>query len=311
MTADHHHHDHDKVEAKGVHRRNFLKGSLLVGTGFVAGVGGVLAYNELRGRGVDIITEDGVYIGDKRVREIVELSNSTNRGRGTQRLIWSIPTTEKVMTLTFDDGPDPEFTPRVLEILKKLDVRANFNIMGYNAEHHDGLLHEVTAAGHEIGNHTLTHKDLAYQTPAGTEQQLKEAKEKIDELSGQTTQLFRPPRGVLTGDAADISARLGYDVLLWTAIITKPPGTRPSVISDYAETKFGPGHILAMHDGIGAGTFDRRAAFARDLTEKRNEEIRALPAILESALDQGYRFDTVSTLMEVGDIPGPGAHVPG
>ncbi len=311
MTADHHDHDHDKVDAHGVHRRSFLKGSLLVGGGIVAGAGALLAFQELNGNGPDIITEDGVLIGDAKLREIIELSSSTNRGRGTQRLIWSIPTTEKVMTLTFDDGPDPEFTPRVLEILKKLDVKANFNIMGYNAEHHDGLLHEVTAAGHEIGNHTLTHKDLAYQTPEGTEKQLKEAKEKIDELSGQETKLFRPPRGVLTGDAADISARLGYDVLLWTAIITKPPGTKPSVISEYAETKFGPGHILAMHDGIGACTFNRHAAFARDLAEKRDEEIKALPAILESALDQGYRFDTISELMEVGEIPGPGAHVPG
>jgi peptidoglycan-N-acetylglucosamine deacetylase len=116
---------------------------------------------------------------------------------------------------------------------------------------------------------------------------------------------------VLTGDAADISAKLGYDVLLWTAIITEPPGTKPEVIREYAAKRFAPGHIVAMHDGIGAGTFDRTAAFARDLIEKRVDEIQALPAILESALEQGYRLVTVSELMAIGNIPGPGAHVPG
>ncbi len=103
----------------------------------------------------------------------------------------------------------------------------------------------------------------------------------IDALTGQNTKLLRPPRGVLTGDAADIAAQLGYDVLLWTTIIAQPPGTRSDVIRDYAAERFAPGHIVA------------------------------LPAILESALDQGYRFVTVSELMAIGDVPGPGAHVPG
>ena len=123
-------------------------------------------------------------IGDAGLREVLELTNSTNRGSGTQRLIWSIPTDEKVMSLTFDDGPDPEFTPSVLAVLDRLDVKANFNIMGYNAELHDGLLAEVTRAGHELGNHTLTHKDLAFQTRDGTRRELESAKAVIDGLSG-------------------------------------------------------------------------------------------------------------------------------
>lgn len=153
--------------------------------------------------------------------------------------------------------------------------------MAWNAQRHEALLSDVVAAGHEIGNHTMTHKDLAYQTPEGTKIQLQDAKTQIDQLSGQDTKVFRPPRGVITGLGADISARLGYDILLWTAIITKPPGTRPEVIRDYAETRFGPGSILA------------------------------LPAILESAPEQGYRFVPVSELLAIGEIAPPGAHVPG
>jgi peptidoglycan-N-acetylglucosamine deacetylase len=67
------------------------------------------------------------------------------------------------------DGPDSEFTPQILEALSRLDLRVNFNVMGYICEHHhQDLLADVVAAGHEIGNHTLTHKDLAFETVDGT-----------------------------------------------------------------------------------------------------------------------------------------------
>jgi peptidoglycan-N-acetylglucosamine deacetylase len=291
-------------------RRRILTSGLLVGAGAAAGVGGAVAYNALQQPDV-VVSPDDVQVLDSDLRRDMELTNSTNEGRGIQRLIWSVPTDQKVMALTFDDGPDPEFTPQILEILSGLGLRVNFDVMGYNCERHQDLLAEVVAGGHEFANHTLTHKDLAFETVKGTQRQLEDAKQTIDELTGQDTKLLRPPRGVVTGDAADIAARLGYDILLWTAIITEAPGTKPEVIRDNAVKQFAPGSILAMHDGIGAGTFDRQAAFARDLIEKRQDEIKALPAILESALDQGFRFVTVSELMAIGDVPGPGAHVPG
>jgi peptidoglycan-N-acetylglucosamine deacetylase len=309
-SAPHDHDSPDVVTPKGTRRREVLKSGLLLGAGAAAGVGGAALVDRSR-QPDDIVTEDGVVVADEPLRRDMELTNSTNQGRGTQRFIWSVPTSELVMSLTFDDGPDPEFTPRILEVLAQYDLRVNFNVMGWNAERHQDLLAEVVAAGHEIGNHTLEHKDLAFETVAGTEKQLKDGKETIDGLIGKDTKLLRPPRGVITGDAADISARLGYDVLLWTAIITEAPGTKAEAVREYAAKRFGPGHIMAMHDGIGAGTFDRKAAFARDLIEKREDEIAALPAILETALADGYRFLTVSDLMTVGGIPGPGAHVPG
>ena len=73
----------------------------------------------------------------------------------------------------------------------------------------------------------------------------------------------------------------------------------------------GPGHILALHDGIGAATFHRHTRFARELVERRQAEIKALPAIIEAALDDGYRFDTVSELMKIGEPQqAPGAQRP-
>ena len=183
--------------------------------------------------------------------------------------------------------------------------------MGYNAEKHTELLHIGVADGHEIGNHTLTHKDLAFQTVAGIEKQLGEAKQKIDELSGQDTRLFRPR--VVSSPATPPTSVPGSAT---TSCCGPPssPSHRGRARTSSATTpisRFGNGHILAMHDGIGAGTFDRKAAFARELAEKREDEIKALPAILEAALDEGYTFVTASELMAAGGIAEPGAHVPG
>ena len=111
------------------------------------------------------------------------------------------------VAMTFDDGPHATNTPRLLDMLKQRKIHATFFVVGQCAAEFPDIMKRIVAEGHEIGNHTLTHKDRAYQTPAGTRKQLAEAKQKIDELSGQDTRLFRPPRGVLTGDAADIAAK--------------------------------------------------------------------------------------------------------
>lgn len=94
---------------------------------------------------------------------------------GQQRLIWSVSTAEPLAALTFDDGPDPELTPRILEVLAEHGVRATFNLMGWNALRHPDLARAVVAAGHELGNHTWTHQDLAFQSARQTGRQLERA----------------------------------------------------------------------------------------------------------------------------------------
>ena len=67
--------------------------------------------------------------------------------------------------MTFDDGPDPELTPRILAVLARYDVRATFNVVGYNAVRHCDLIRALVDGGHELGNHTWSHQDLAFQSP--------------------------------------------------------------------------------------------------------------------------------------------------
>src|SRR5947208_2629791 len=103
-------------------------------------------------------------------------------GRRT-RVIWSVPTSLPLVAVTFDDGPDPRFTPRVLDALEAAGANATFNVMGHNAVTHAPLLRRAVASGHEIGNHTWTHDDLALADPATVEAQLLRGRDAITSLT--------------------------------------------------------------------------------------------------------------------------------
>jgi peptidoglycan/xylan/chitin deacetylase (PgdA/CDA1 family) len=180
-----------------------------------------------------------------------------------------------VLTLTFDDGPDPEFTPKVLEVLAEHRIRATFNVMGFNAEQHSDGLHATVAAGHEIGNHTFSHRDLAFQMPQTTMSELRRGLEVIQERTGlERVRWCRPPRGELTGVAARYAARLGHDILLWTLLGDTAGHERPDQVSSFVIPELGPGKIVAFHDGIGRGTFAPKGRNAKSLRQRRAAEIR-------------------------------------
>jgi peptidoglycan/xylan/chitin deacetylase (PgdA/CDA1 family) len=190
-------------------------------------------------------------------------------------------------------GLDPEFTPRVLEVLRRYGISATFNLLGFNALNHPEEVRAVVAAGHEIGNHTFTHQDLAQETPEGTLLQLRRGRQSILDVAGpQPLRWFRPPRGRLTGVAARYAAEL-----------------EPAAIRDYMHRHLHPGAIVALHDGIGRGTFLPSAAFARELASRREVELKALPSVLEQSFEDGYRFVTVSELVTLDQGPDAGEPV--
>ena len=218
--------------------------------------------------------------------------------KGIRHLVWSVATSQRFVALTFDDGPDPEFTPRVVEVLRRYGVTASFHLLGFNALNHPDEVKAVVEAGHEIGNHTFTHQDLAYETPAGTLLQLQRGRQSILDVAGpQRLRWFRPPRGRLTGVATRYAAELGHDIVLWST--TTGGRERPEDIRDYLHRHLHPGAIVALHDGIGRGTFLPSASFARALADRRAAEVRALPSVIEQALADGYRFVTVSQLVDL------------
>ena len=220
---------------------------------------------------------------------------------GTRRVVWSTTVSSPVAAITFDDGPTPEYTPRILAALATAGITATFNVMGWNGVRHADLLREVVAAGHEIGNHTWTHRDLTTLTAAETREEMVRCKEEIEALLGQPFTSFRPPRGELTGYALRVAAELGYDTYIWSC--TRGPGDKKSVteIGDYLGSTVIAGDVLGLHDGIGRGTFDPTASFAKALAERRELEVQALPAALTQVADRGITLVSANRLLAMSD----------
>ena len=220
-----------------------------------------------------------------------------DRGSGVQRVVWAVETDHPLSALTFDDGPDPEFTPRILEILEYHDVRATFMAMGYNAVRHSHLLREVVAAGHEIGSHTWSHIKLTNATPRQARAEIEHGAREVQDEAGVRVRYFRPPHGRLSDAAMRIVARLGHDIVVWSVTRGELGWQDPDLVSSHVVDSLGPGEIVDFHDGIGRATFDRSSDLATRLRRRRATEIEALPRILEGARARGLRLVTMSELL--------------
>jgi peptidoglycan/xylan/chitin deacetylase (PgdA/CDA1 family) len=238
---------------------------------------------------------------ERQVRELSASAAAAGQRLGQQRLIWSVSTVQPLAALTFDDGPDPELTPRILQLLAEHGVQATFNVMGWNALRHPDLVRAVVAAGHELGNHTWSHQDLAFQSALQTGRQLERGREAIEQAAGVRPRFFRPPRGNLTGSAIQSAAELGYDVLLWSVTRGSAGVGTPASVADHLARTVAPGDVVALHDGIGRATFQPRGPGAHELRARRRVEVQALPAAVERLLGRGLRLVTVSALLAAGE----------
>ena len=195
----------------------------------------------------------------------------------------------KVLCLTFDDGPDPEFTPQILDILKARHVPATFFVIGVNAENNPGLIRREYAEGHAIGNHTYTHPNIALTSPRRTELELSMTQRIVENLLGVSTTFFRPPYNAdsepETPEELEPIRRAqdyGYATVAETIDPRDwEPGINPQAILDEIQNEISNGHIILLHDAGG----DRAGTVA------------ALPQIIDRYLGEGYRFATVGDLI--------------
>ncbi|HPU39122.1 MAG TPA: polysaccharide deacetylase family protein [Microthrixaceae bacterium] len=239
------------------------------------------------------------------LRKLIEGSDAAapdNQLRGAHRLLWDVGTQQPFVALSFDDGPDPRWTPRVLDALKEAGAQATFFMMGYNVDQHRELAHRVLDEGHEIGNHTWSHQDLAFQDPTSTRHEIVDAKRAIKEILGVDTVWFRPPRGELSGAAMRILAEENYDTFLWSVSRNVPGVGTPELVADHIVDRLRPGAIIDMHDSIGRGLFlPQDDPIVKSLKAKRDVDVAAVPAILEQGMAAGLKFVTMSALLESAD----------
>ena len=170
--------------------------------------------------------------------------------------------------LTFDDGPIPEVTPKVLEILAKYGVKATFFMVGENIDKHPEVYEQVVKAGHAIGNHTYNHLK-GWKTP------FKEYMENTDRCADrvQSTDLFRPPYGKATLRQRVALHRKGYNLIYWDILTRDYEPTRtPEQMLAQIQRETRPGSIINFHDSI-----------------KSNERmLEVLPLVIEWLIGKGY-----------------------
>ena len=190
------------------------------------------------------------------------------------------------IALTFDDGPDEKLTPRLLDLLAQHHVHATFFVLGENAVAHPEILQRAVREGHEIGNHSWSHPNLAKMSEENVRSQIKRTEELIASTIGSRSTLFRPPYGSLTEHQKRfVHNELGYEIILWEVdpFDWKRPG--PSIVSSRILKETRPGAIVLAHD-IHAQT------------------IQAMPETLTGLEAKGFKFVTVSELLKL-ETPTP------
>ncbi len=199
------------------------------------------------------------------------------------QIVWEINTDEKIIALTFDDGPHRKYTAQILDVLAKHNAKATFFIVGQNAEKNPEVVERMYKEGHELANHTFTHP-LRTNVP-NLLKEIKKTNDTIHNITGFTPTLFRPVEGQYSDAMIEAVAKEGYKVVMWSwhldTLDWKSPGTNRIVNTVLNGVK--EGNIVLFHDGGG----------------NRRQTVQAIEKILAELDSQGYRFVTVSELLDV------------
>lgn len=200
---------------------------------------------------------------------------------------WHGPRTARRIALTFDDGPDLEWTPRVLELLAARDVRATFFVIGARAARAPEVVRTIAAGGHELGNHTWSHRHLWFTGARETDREVGRCHELLAELTGRAPRFFRPPWGVVNAALFAGLHRHGERCVFWSI---QPEGLRPrsaTAQAEYVLRRARPGAIVDLHDAEGVAGAPSRL-------------VDALPAMIDGLRARGYRFVTLAELLDAG-----------
>lgn len=188
-------------------------------------------------------------------------------------LTWRVSTEEKAVFLTFDDGPDPGLTPRILDILDQYQARATFFCVGENVARYPEIYRQISLRGHATGNHTHRHLKGIKTSTTDYLDDIREAALHID------SRLFRPPYGLITPDQARKLTK-HYSVIMWSALTRDfDPRITPEQCLVKATRGVSPGAIIVFHDNL-----------------KASEKVLfALPALLEYLKKEGWECRVLSS----------------
>jgi peptidoglycan/xylan/chitin deacetylase (PgdA/CDA1 family) len=203
----------------------------------------------------------------------------------SKRLLCEVKTDEKRIALTFDDGPSPRWTPPLLDMLGRKQIRATFFVVGFKVRLHGDILGRTADEGHEIGNHTYTHVPLSVQPSVLIRREISTTERLITDVTGRRPHFLRPPMGWFNNRVLRVVREMGYEPVIGSIHprdSRKPPA---HVILARMRWRIEPGAIIILHDG------------GRRDTADRSRSVEAADRITDELLEAGYRFETLSELV--------------
>ena len=187
--------------------------------------------------------------------------------------------TNPYVAMTFDDGPHPQNTPRLLDMLRTRNIKATFYVIGSNVDRHPQIVRRIVAEGHEIGNHTYTHRKLTSLGSSEVRREMSRTQDAIVRAAGVKPRTMRPPYGALLQSQREmIFSEFRYPTIMWSVDPQdwKRPG--PAIVKSRILSGANNGAIILAHD-LHAPTVD------------------AMPGTFDGLLSKGFKFITVSQLL--------------
>lgn len=183
--------------------------------------------------------------------------------------------------LTFDDGPSERWTPKILEILREKKVKACFFIVGQKAKRHPEVVRRILEQGHGIGNHTYTHRKLAFLSYRNVLKEIERCEDEIFKITGKNVKLLRTPHGFRSFFLPFIAKRKGLKVITWTKGIWDTEGPPEGEIIRRIFKRIKDGEILLLHDG----------------NEKSAPKLLStLPKIIDEYVKRGFEFGNLEEI---------------
>ncbi len=187
-----------------------------------------------------------------------------------------------MIALTFDDGPHPQYTPEILDILKEAKIKATFFVIGENAAASPRLVDRIIEEGHEIGNHTYSHVFLDKKSEQEKIADIERCDCEIYLHNEYSARILRPPGGRYDSGLLRICAERGYDVVLWSVDTRDWTGASAEEIAHELLCNVKDGSIILMHDYCG----------------RKSHTAEALRYVIPRLKEMGYGFATVSEIIE-------------
>lgn len=225
------------------------------------------------------ITRGVKRIGSGIVRRIGPLNTFKNKYLDT---LVSVKTDKNVAAITFDDGPDPTWTPKILDVLDEFNVKATFFVIGRRADKYPEIVKKAYESGHAIANHTWDHPCLPVLSRKERVGQIEQCQNSISEFDSQ---LFRPPFGCQSIRSKLDAFHCGYSVVAWSMHVADWEERLASEIEYDLNRKLRPGSIILLHDAQNG--------------RSREEMINGLIAFLKKNND--YQFVTVNDMLNLGE----------